>query len=211
MSENRVADAEEPHAKFHAMSDGTAEDWLLIYNETLPHARALPDRVLGHLELLRGDRGGFAVDRLEHSLQTATRAFQDGRDEEYVVCALLHDIGDTLGPLNHAEIAAVMLKPFVSDRNHWMVDKHGIFQGYYFFHFAGLDRNMRDQYRGHPDFEYTLEFCDKYDQNSFDPSFKSMPLHAFEPMLRRVLTKPKRSIYLPKGNVVEALAGTTPQ
>ena len=150
---------------------------------------------MAHMRLLEGDCGGFAVDRLEHCLQTATRALRDGRDEEYVVCALLHDIGDILGPQNHAEVGAVILKPFVSERNHWMVNHHGVFQGYYFFHHLGLDRDIREQFRGHPDFEYTAQFCQLYDQNSFDPSYDSLPLDAFEPMLGRVLAEPKSSIY----------------
>lgn len=182
-------------AKFTAMVDGTQEDWMAIARAAGPFSRELPDRLIGHLKMLQDDFGGYPVDRFEHSLQTATRAFKDGKDEEYVVCALLHDIGDLLGPSNHAEIGAVILKPFVSERNHWMLDKHGIFQGYYFFHYLGLDRDMREQYRGHPDFEYTAQFCHLYDQNSFDPDYVSMPLSAFEPMLRRVLASPKRSIY----------------
>ena len=117
----------------------------------------------------------------------------DGRPRVPVLS--LHDIGDLLGPANHAEIGAVILKPYVSEQNHWMLDKHGIFQGYYFFHHLGLDRDMREQFRGHPDFEYTAQFCHLYDQNSFDPDYVSMPLSAFEPMLRRVLATPKRSIY----------------
>jgi predicted HD phosphohydrolase len=148
------------------------------------------------LQLLKGDCGGFAVDRLEHSLQTATRAHRAGEDEEYVVCALLHDIGDTLGPSNHADIAAAVVKAYVSERNHWIVEKHGMFQGYYFFHFLGLDRNMRDQYRGHPHFEATARFCHLYDQNSFDPDFRSMPVEAFVPMIARVFERPKNSMYL---------------
>ena len=136
-------------AKFHAMTEGTAEDWAAIGRAAAPHRGELADRLLAHLKLLDNDHGGFAVDRLEHSLQTATRAHRDGRDEEYVVCALLHDIGDILGPSNHAEIGAVILKPYVSERNHWMLDHHGIFQGYYFFHYLGLDRNMREQFHGH--------------------------------------------------------------
>ena len=185
----------EPQAKFHAMTEGTSQDWQAISVANAAFARALPDRLLTHLELLRGDCGGFAIDRLEHSLQTATRAHRDGRDEEYVVCALIHDIGDILGPSNHAEIGAVILKPYVSERNHWMMDHHGIFQGYYFFHHLGLDRDMREQFRGHPDFEYTAQFCHLYDQTAFDPAYDSMPLEAFEPMLRRVVAAPKRSIY----------------
>ena len=191
-----MADGEAaPRAKFHAMTEGTQEDWVAIGMAAAPHRGELPDRIMAHLNLLKGDHGGFAVDRLEHSLQTATRAHKDGRDEEYVVCALVHDIGDILLPANHAELGATILKPYISERNHWMMDKHGIFQGYYFFHYLGLDRDMREQYRGHPDFEYCAQFCHLYDQNSFDPNYESMPLEAFEPMLRRVLAAPKQSIY----------------
>jgi predicted HD phosphohydrolase len=184
-----------PRAEFHAMTEGTASDWGRIAKAATEHGRRLPERLMAHMRLLEGDCGGFAVDRLEHCLQTATRALRDGRDEEYVVCALLHDIGDILGPQNHAEVGAVILKPFVSERNHWMVNHHGVFQGYYFFHHLGLDRDIREQFRGHPDFEYTAQFCQLYDQNSFDPSYDSLPLDAFEPMLGRVLAEPKSSIY----------------
>jgi predicted HD phosphohydrolase len=183
-------------AKFHAMTEGTAEDWKIIGKSMEPFARELPNRVLAHLKMLDGDCGGFAVDRLQHSLQTATRAFRDGRDEEYVVCALLHDMGDILGPRNHADIAAAILKPFVSEQNHWMVEQHGIFQGYYFFQHIGLDREAREQHRGHPAFEHTAQFCHLYDQAAFDPAYESMPLSAFEPMVQRVFSTVKRSIYV---------------
>ena len=163
-----------------------------------PFIAELPDRVLAHLKMLQGDCGGFAIDRLDHCLQTATRAYKDGRDEEYVVCALLHDVGDLLGTRNHADIGAAILKPFVSEQNHWMVEKHAIFQGYYFFHHLGLDRDMRDQFRDHPWFDYTADFCREYDGPAFDPKYKFMPLEEFEPMVRRVLTNVKNSIYVPK-------------
>jgi predicted HD phosphohydrolase len=192
-----MADGEHhPRAQFHAMVDGTAQDWGIIAQASTEFGRELPTRLISHLKLLQGDCGGFAIDRLDHSLQTATRAFKDGRDEEYVVCALLHDIGDILGPRNHADIAAAILQPFVSEENHWMVAHHAIFQGYYFFHHLGLDRDMRDQFRGHPSFEHTAVFCHRYDQEAFDPAYESMPLEAFEPMLQRVMAVPKRSIYL---------------
>lgn len=190
------AQAVDDHAKFHAMTEGTAEQWADIAAASAQFGRELPGRVIAHLNLLKGDCGGFAIDRLEHSLQTATRAFRDGRDEEYVVCALLHDIGDVLCPRNHPDIGAAMVFPFVSEANHWMVQQHGIFQGYYFFHHLGLDRDMREQFRGHPHFEYTAQFCHLYDQAAFDPAYESMPLEAFEPMLHRVMGSPKRSIYL---------------
>lgn len=190
---------EHERAKYHAMVDGTADDWKIISKAAAPFQKDLPRRLVAHLELLRGDCGGYPVDRLEHSLQTATRAMQAGEDEEYVVCALLHDVGDTLGPANHADIAAAIVKPYVSERNHWIIEKHAIFQGYYFFHHLGLDRNMRDQFRGHPHFEATAQFCHLYDQNSFDPAFKSMPLEAFVPMIGRLFSRPRNSIYLRKG------------
>src|SRR5271154_1537067 len=191
-----VNDVSNRRAQFHALTEGTREDWQLIGGELERFAKKLPERLIAHLRLLQGDYGGFPVDRLEHCLQTATRAFQAGRDEEYVVCAVLHDIGDTLGPHNHADIAATIVRPFVSEENHWMVKHHGIFQGYYFFHFLGLDRNMREKFRGHPYFEKTEEFCRLFDQVAFDPNFKSMPLEAFEPMLQKMFCQPRRSIYV---------------
>ena len=139
------------------------------------------------LRMLERDHGGFPVSRLEHSLQTATRAEEDGRDEEYVLCALIHDIGDTLAPYNHPSIAAGLLKPFVSEANHWMVEHHGIFQGYYFWHYIGADRNARDAFRDSPYYEYTEEFCAKYDQTAFDPNYISAPLSHYEPLIRQYL------------------------
>ncbi|MDQ0248066.1 HD domain-containing protein [Sphingomonas sp. Sphisp140] len=182
-------------AKFHAMAEGTAEDWAIIGGAFRGFAAGLPDRVLTHLRLLDGDFGGFAIDRLQHSLQTATRAHRDGRGEDYVVMALLHDIGDTLGSYNHPEIAAAILRPFVSEELHWIADKHGAFQGYYFFHHLGMDRDIREGFRGHPHFEACAEFCEKYDQAAFDPAYDSAPLDFFEPMVRRVFARPINSIY----------------
>lgn len=182
-------------ARFHHMKDGTAEDWQIIASHFREYAARLPDRILDHLKLLDGDYGGFPVDRLTHSLQCATLAHDDGRDEEYVVCALLHDIGDTLGSYNHPDIAAALLEPFVSAENHWMVKHHGIFQGYYFFHHLGMDRNLRDQYKDHALYRQTAEFCAKYDAAAFDPDGKTLSLEFFEPMVRRVFAKPKNSIY----------------
>ncbi len=182
-------------AGFTAMEHGTQEDWAIIGGHFGQFSKGLADRVLAHLKLLDGDYGGFPVDRLEHSLQTATRAHRDGRGEDYVVTALLHDIGDTLGSYNHPEIAAAILRPFVSEELHWIADKHGIFQGYYFFHHLGMDRNLREGFRGHPHFEATADFCHQYDQSAFDPAYDSAPLSFFEPMVQRVFARPINSIY----------------
>ncbi|GKS77570.1 phosphohydrolase [Acidovorax sp. SUPP950] len=182
-------------ATFVRMQDSTREDWQTIGGEFMQFSRGLADRVAAHLRILEGDYGGFPVDRYTHSLQTATRALRDGQDEEYVVCALLHDIGDTLGSFNHPDIAAAILQPFVSEANHWMVQHHGIFQGHYFFHHIGLDRHLRDQFAGHPHYQQTAEFCERYDNPAFDPHAETLPLDTFMPMLRRVLAQPRQSLY----------------
>lgn len=182
-------------ATFTHMQDSTQAEWQGIAGEFMQFSKALPDRVMAHLRLLDGDYGGFPVDRLTHSLQTATRALRANRDDQYVACALLHDIGDTLGSFNHPDIAAAILKPFVSEANHWMVQNHGIFQGYYFFHHLGMDRDMREQFRGHEHFARTEEFCALYDSPAFDPQAETLPLSEFEPLLRRLMAQPLNSIY----------------
>ncbi len=187
--------SDQARATFSAMTEGTADDWQRIAASSLAFYPGLPDRVMTHLRLLDGDFGGFKVDRLTHSLQTATRAYRADRDDDYVACALLHDIGDTLASFNHPDVGAAIVKPFVDDGYHWMVEKHGVFQGYYFFHHLGLDRNMRDQFDGHPYYDLTAEFCADFDQPSFDPDYPTMALEEFEPLLRDFFRSPQRSIY----------------
>ena len=185
----------EKQATFSEMKNGTAEDYAIIGEHGSKFASELPNRILAHLDILKGDTGGFAVDRFTHSIETATRAHRDGKDEEYVVCALLHDIGDTIASANHADLAATMLEPFVSEKNYWIVKHHGIFQGYYFFEHLGLDKNMRDQFKGHEFWNDCAEFCSKYDQNSFDPEYENMDIKEFIPMVHNVFAKPRNSIY----------------
>ena len=193
---NDTGDLLEQSATFGAMTEGTALDWKIIAAHNQQLASDVASRVLDHLKLLEGDNGGFSVDRMEHSLQTATRAYRANKSDEYVVCALLHDIGDTLGTYNHPDIAVAILKPFVAEDHLWMVEKHGIFQGYNFFHHLGLDRNMRDQFEGHPAYDLTVEFCQEFDQTAFDPSYDSMDLEEFVPAVQDLFAEPKNSIYL---------------
>jgi predicted HD phosphohydrolase len=182
-------------ASFTALSASTAEDWDVICAEHRRFFAGLPERILAHLRLLDSDYGGFPVDRLQHSLQSAELAAADSRDEEYVVCALLHDIGDTLGSANHPDVAAAILQPFVSEANHWMVQHHGIFQGYNFFHHIGMDRNMRERFRASPYFDHTAEFIAKYDDCAFDAAKPRLDLELFAPLVRRVFAQPQRTIY----------------
>jgi predicted HD phosphohydrolase len=183
------------HAAFSDMSQSTAEDWAIIIKEQTPFASNGGQRVLEHLRLLKGDYGGFPVDRLSHCLQTATRAYRDGRAADYVVMALLHDIGDTLGAYNHPDIAAAIIKPFVSEKLHWIVQHHGIFQGKNFFHHIGLDPDMREQFRAHKYFAATEEFIDKYDCPAFDPEYDTLAIEFFEPMVMELFARPLNSIY----------------
>jgi predicted HD phosphohydrolase len=175
--------------EFTRMADGTYEEYQFLAGRYETLITRLPDEIIGMLNRLAGDKLGYKVDRYEHSLQTASRAFRDGADEETVVCALLHDIGDTLAPENHAQLGAAALRPYISADNYWLIQHHGLFQGYYYYHHIGLDRDARDAYRGHPMFERTAAFCEKWDQCSFDPDYDTMPFSAFEPMLRRLFAR----------------------
>jgi predicted HD phosphohydrolase len=171
------------------MEDGTRADYELQVELEREHARGLPDRLLALLRDQADRFLGNKVSQLQHSLQTATRALRDGADEELVVGALLHDVGDGLAPYNHAELAAAILRPYVGAGTYWIIRHHAIFQAYYYNHHLGRDRYERERYRDQPFFQATLDFSEKWDQTSFDPDFPTLGLVTFEPPLRRVFTR----------------------
>ena len=174
---------------FTQMAEGTREDYLLLQRLEKQYNETLPDRLLAAVEALKTSLSGYQVTRYEHSLQSATRAYRDGQDEAYVVAALLHDIGDVLAPYTHGELVAAILRPYLPERIVWIVKYHGLFQMVYYAHHYGEDRNARDAYKDHPWYDDCAEFCEKYDQNCFDPSYDSLPLAFFEPMVRRIFTQ----------------------
>ena len=174
---------------FTSMAAGTKEDYELLERLEAEFAASTADRVLEQLQGLAGSLGGYRVDRLEHSLQSATRAYRDDADEEMVVAALLHDIGDLLSPHNHSELAAAVLRPYVSERTYWIVRQHGLFQSYYYAHHFGDDRNARDRYINHEWYQDAVDFCERWDQSSFDPEYETLPLEFFEPMVRRIFAR----------------------
>ena len=174
---------------FTEMKKGTKEDYLLLDKNEKDFAKKTADRILKFLSSLTETLEGYQVSRLEHSLQSATRALNAGESEEMIVAALLHDIGDELAPMNHSEYAASILKPYVSEKTHWIVEKHGEFQAYYYAHHLGGNRNKRDKYKGHKYFDECVNFCEKYDQCSFDPNYESYPLEKFEPMVRNIFAR----------------------
>lgn len=174
---------------FIQMKDGTREEYQLLEQCEKEFIASTADRVLDHLQSLANGLSGYQVSRLEHALQCATRAWRDDAGEEMTVAALLHDIGDSLAPVNHGELAAAILRPYVSERTYWVIKYHPIFQGYYFFHHLGGDRNARERYRDSIYFQDCADFCEKWDQNAFDPDYDTLPLEFFEPMVRRIFAR----------------------
>ena len=179
---------------FKEMKNGTKDEYLLLDKYEQEYINGTADRILRFMSNLNSTLEGYKITRLEHSLQTATRAFNDNASEEMVVAALLHDIGDELAPVNHSEYAASILRPYVSEKTYWIVKKHGEFQMYYYAHHLGKNQNQRDKYKGHKYYNDALNFCEKWDQASFDPDYKNMTLKDFAPMVKRVFSRKPYSL-----------------
>lgn len=174
---------------FRRMQDGTREDYELLERHERVYLRGLPKRIEDALAQLAHSFGGYPVSRLTHSLQAATRALRDRADEELIVAALIHDIGDHLSPCNHSEIAAGILRPYVRPQVTWIIEQHGLFQSYYYAHHLGGNRNGRDRFADHPWYESCRAFCADWDQCSFDPDYAAEPIEVFRPMLERIFTR----------------------
>jgi predicted HD phosphohydrolase len=179
--------------QFTAMAHGSRADYDLVFSHEQQQVDSQAERVLGWLREMDGP-SPYQISRLDHVLQSATRAERDGRDTEYVACALLHDIGDVIGTANHSQVAAALLRPYVTERNWWIVHHHGLFQGYYYFAHYGGDPNARDRFRDHPFYDDCVEFCERYDQNSFDPAYEHEPLEHFEPTVRALFARQPRDM-----------------
>ncbi len=179
---------------FIEMKNGTKQDYLFLDKHEKDFANKTADRILKFMAGLTETLEGYQVSRLEHSLQSATRALKNNESEEMIVATLLHDLGDELAPMNHSEYAAAIIKPYVSKKTHWIIQKHGEFQAYYYAHHLGGDRNMRDKYKNHEYYQATIDFCENYDQNSFDPNYKSLPLEFFKPMVKRIFSRKPYSL-----------------
>ena len=179
---------------FTEMKKGTKKDYLFLDKHEKDFANKTAERILKFMSNLTETLEGYQISRLEHSLQSATRAYKNKESEEMIVATLLHDIGDELAPMNHSEYAAAILKPYVSEKTHWIIEKHGEFQMYYYAHHVGGDRNKRDEYKSHKYYQDTINFCEQYDQNSFDPNYKSLPLEFFRPMVKKIFSRKPYSL-----------------
>ena len=176
---------------FISMAQGTRAEYELLDRYEAEFTDSLAQRILKNLEQLDDSISGYKVSRLEHCLQSATRAHRAGESEEVVMAALVHDIGDMIAPFSHSELAAAVLRPFVSEKTYWIVKHHGLFQTYYYAHHLGGDRNARDRYRDHQWYDDAIRFCELYDQNCFDPDYDSEPLSFFAPMVERLFRREK--------------------
>ena len=174
---------------FTEMKNGSKEDYELLEKYEKNFERKTADRLLKYLASQTTTLEGYQITRLEHSLQAATRAYKNGESEEMVVATLLHDIGDDLAPMNHSQYAASIIRPYVSEKTYWIILHHGLFQTYYSAHQLGGDRNARDKFKDHKYYQDTVDFCEKYDQSSFDPNYKSMSLEEFEPMVKKIFDR----------------------
>ena len=163
---------------FTQMSEGTAADYEYLDELENQFKKELPTKLLKALAELKYSLSGYQISRLEHVLQAATRALYAGESDQMIIAALLHDIGDDLAPYSHSEMAASILRPFVSDEIYWVVKHHGLFQMYYYAHHSGGDRNARDRFKDHPFYDTAVRFCHEYDQNCFDPNYESKPFSA---------------------------------
>jgi predicted HD phosphohydrolase len=178
--------------EFIRMEDGTREEYEFLDRLEDEYKAGLPDRIMESMRKLANSLSGYQISRLEHCLQGATRAFRAGESDEMIVSVLLHDIGDDLAPYSHSEMAAAILRPFVSEKLYWIVKHHGVFQMYYYAHHCGGDRNSREMFSNSPWYQDAIDFCHDYDQNCFDPDYDSEPLEFFEPILRRVMAEPRQ-------------------
>ncbi|MDA7827821.1 HD domain-containing protein, partial [Rhodobacteraceae bacterium] len=177
------------HVKFTRMKDGDKEDYEFLTEHEIEYTKGTADRLLKALVDLDESLSGYQITRLGHSLQSATRAYRDGADIDWVVCALLHDIGDIYAPYNHDEYAATILRPFVREQCAWVVQTHGDFQMIYYGHHVGGDQHKRDRHVGNPYFDDCAQFCERWDQSSFDPNYDTLPLDFFAPMVHKVFAR----------------------
>ena len=181
---------QEKTVKFVEMKDGDKEDYLLLQELEKPYLKMTPNRIIEELKR-QGDVSleGYKITRLEHGLQSGTRALRDGADLDWIVGALLHDIGDGLAPQNHDRMSAEVVRPYVREEVSWVIEHHGIFQMIYYAHHYGWDKNARDRFKDNIYFKSCSDFCERWDQSCFDPSYNSEPLETFEPMIKEVFTR----------------------
>ena len=177
---------------FIRMEDSTEEECKFLDTLEEEYRAGLADRLITALNQLEHSLSGYKISRLEHVLQGATRAYRADESEEVILSVLLHDVGDELAPYSHSEMAAAILRPFVSEKLYWIVKHHGLFQMHYYAHFCGGDRNARDKFKDHRWFQDAIDFCQDYDQNCFDPDYDSESLEFFEPLLRKLVAAPKQ-------------------
>ena len=195
---------------FTQMKDGTKEEYDFLADMEKPYLALTADRVLAELRSQGEDSlTGYKITRLEHGLQSATRAYREGADIDWVVGALLHDVGDGLAPQNHDRFSAEVIRPFVREEVSWVVEHHGIFQMFFYGHHYGWDKNAREEFKDHPSFQACADFCERWDQSSFDPEYPSETLEFFTPMVKEIFSRKAYDPEVIKENVAIGLPELT--
>ncbi len=193
---------------FTQMKDGTKEEYEFLHSLEQEFVRGTGDRLLDLLDTMGNSTlEGYRINRKEHCLQSGTRAYRDGADIDWVVSALLHDISDIVAPCTHDVVAAAIIRPFVREECSWVVEYHGIFQKVYYMHHFGGDQYEREQYKDHPAYQTCIDFCEKWDQNSFDPDYDSENIDFFRPMVRDVFNRTPYDANVLKSGVYKGLIG----
>ena len=197
---------QEKTVKFVEMKDGDKEDYLLLQELEKPYLKMTPNRIIEELKR-QGDVSleGYKITRLEHGLQSGTRALRDGADLDWIIGALLHDIGDGLAPQNHDRMSAEVVRPYVREEVSWVVEHHGIFQMIYYAHHYGWDKNARDRFKDNIYFKSCSDFCERWDQSCFDPNYNSEPLDTFEPIIKEVFSRKAYDPLVLKSKEVQGL------
>lgn len=188
-SDDCYAEVEATHASFGQSDASTALDWQIIQGSVRAQQAAVPQTVMNMLFANRTIYAGFPISRLEHTLQTATRALRAGASDELVLIALLHDAAEVLSGVNHAEVAAALVRPYVSEASYYLVRTHMEFQLKHYGEHVGMPTDLRDRYRNEAWYGDAVVFSDAWDEISFDPGYRSLPLAEFEPLVRQFFSR----------------------
>jgi predicted HD phosphohydrolase len=167
----------------------TPDEWRAMVASSGGRSHSIAEPMLGLLQAT-ASHYVFAADHLTHQLQTATRAFRAGADDEVVLAALFHDVAEVFAGANHACVAATMLRPYVRDEVYHVMRTHSDFQGRYYNQYIGLPADAHLRHKAEPWYDLAVTFSDEWDQASFDPAYDTEPLSFFEPTVRRLFAQP---------------------
>jgi len=176
----------DPKANFTRMQDGKIEDWMIIGAAHKQDFAKTADRFIEMLKQLENATLGFACDQLQHALMAGTLARRAGASDEHIVIALCHDMAKVINVPNHGQIAAEMMRPYISEDSYHVIYNHQAFQGEYYYHFMGAPNDLRKNFKDEPWYDLAVKLVDEWDAPAFDPDFEVDSLESFIPLMRKV-------------------------